>query len=191
LVPGSPEAVEADRKKDRLRKKQARQADPAPLPSARPGEAVSVSSSPPPGGLGTQLVPAPAPLVPWTAEAVQPVVDQFLPAAETMMVNQIARKAVRARLPQEIVAEIKKDAAWPADARRALQSTGGALGAKYLNKLGISAEYGPEIAFVTAVSRIAAGHVLLLRRLNLLIRKANVPPVRPGEKVKGNDDPKN
>ena len=63
-----------------------------------------------------------------------------------------------------------------------MQLNTGNLAARSLNKLHISAEYGPEIAFVTAMARIAGGHVILLKRLDKLIRVANAQPARPGAK---------
>ena len=182
LVPGSPEAAEADRKKDRLRKKAERkQPDPPPLPGiTRP--AVEGSPSTPGGGLGTLPGTPVQPVLPWDASTVQPIVEQFLPAAEQLMSNQISSRARKARLPAEIVKEIEADAQWPADAKKALQLNTANVTAKWLNKLGVSAEYGPEIAFMTALSRIAGGHVLVLRRLDKLIALANVQPAKPGEK---------
>ena len=181
-MPGSPEAAEADRKKDRARKKAERDAqrDPPPLPSATQ----PVEGSPPQagGGLGTLPGPAPAPVVPWDASTVQPIVEQFLPAAEQLMVNQIAGKAAKARLPGEIIKEIQKDAQWPEPARKALNLNTANLAAKWLNKFNVSAEYQAEAAFVVAMGRILGGHMLLLRRLDKLIAVANVQPPKPGEK---------
>jgi hypothetical protein len=71
-----------------------------------------------------------------------------------------------------------------ADAKKALQLNTANVTAKWLNKLGVSAEYEPEIAFLTALSRVAGGHVLLLRRLDKLIALANVQPAKPGEEKK-------
>lgn len=136
------------------------------------------------GGLGTLPVAPAAPVVPWDASTVQPIVEQFLPAAEKLMANQITRRARKARLPAEIVKEIEADAQWPADAKKALQLNTANVTAKWLNKLGVSAEHEPEIAFLTALSRVAGGHVLLLRRLDKLIALANVQPAKPGEEKK-------
>ena len=96
------------------------------------------------------------------------------------MHNQICSKAVKSRLPDVIVKEIAQDTQWPADAKKALQANTAAVTVKYLNKLGVSAEYAPEIALVTAFSRIAAHHVLTLRRLDKLIALANVQPKKEG-----------
>jgi hypothetical protein len=179
-VPGSPEARQADKKRDSLRKRLARQPDPAPLPP------VGVAGAPqaPPGG----VVPVPgvvgAPVVPWEAGTVQPIVEQFLPAAESLMVKQIGDKAATARLPREIVQEIQDSAHWPNNAKKALNEHTANVTAKWLNKLGVSAEYQAEIALVTAMGRIAAGHVLVMRRLDKLIALNNAAnkPQKPEER---------
>jgi len=178
-LPCTPEAADADRKKDRLRKKAERAADPAPLPSATQTMAGTPSTAS--GGLGTLPGPEAQPVVPWDASTVQPIVEQFLPAAEELMVKQITDRAVKARLTPEIVKAIQADAQWPDPAKKALNQNMAAVTAKYLNKLGVSSEYQAELALMTALSRICGGHILLLRRLDKLIAVANVPTAKKVE----------
>ena len=179
LVPGSPEALEANRKKDRLRKKAERAADPPPLPSATQTMAGTPSTAS--GGLGTLPGPEVQPVVPWDASAVQPIVEQFLPAAEELMVKQITDRAVRSRRTPEIVKAIEADAKWYEPAKKALNQNAAAVTAKWLNKLGVSSEYQAELALMTALSRIFGGHMLILRRLDKLIAVANVEPAKKVE----------
>jgi hypothetical protein len=98
------------------------------------------------------------------------------------MVNQITSRAAKAKLPGELLKEIEADAQWPGPAKKALQLNTANLTAKWLNKWGISAEYGPEVAFTMALGRIVAGHALLLRRLDKLIAMANAQPAKEEKK---------
>jgi len=112
---------------------------------------------------------------------LEPLFEQLLPAVEELSVNQIASRAVKARLPGEIIKEIEADAKWSTPAKKALEIAGPQVAAKWLNRTGISAENQPEVVLGTAVASILAGHVLLLRRLDKLIAVANVPTVKPGQ----------
>jgi hypothetical protein len=181
LVPGSAEAAQADRKKDRDRKKRERDArqEPPPLPSA--SQTMDGPSSTTTGGLGTLPGTPVAPVVPWDASTLQPAVEIFLPAAEELMVNQIASRAAKARLPGDIVKEIEAEAKWSASAKKGLEVSTAQVAAKWLNKAGISAEYQPEVTFLTALGRVLGGHALLLRRLDKLIALANVQPAKPAK----------
>src|SRR5258708_14935569 len=104
LVPGSPEALDADKKKDRLRKKLQRtqRSEPAPLPSvagtpgatqATPGAVVSVP--------GVEAVP----LDPWKPEDVKQLFEQLVPAAEELTSRQISERAFKAKLPPDVLQE--------------------------------------------------------------------------------------
>ena len=109
---------------------------------------------------------------------LKPLFDQLIPTVEKLTVHQISEKAVKARLPGELIHEIERDAAWNPVARNALQTGVPQLTAKYLNKTGVSADYQPEIVVGTALASILTGHVMLMRRMDELIRKAN-PPTTP------------
>jgi len=179
LVPGSPQAIAADREKDRLRKQRQRDREaaarePAALPSAVAGAPVATPGAVPvdPGLQG----PAP---IPWDAEMLKPLFEQLLPAAESLSVEQITNRAVKARLPADIIEEIETEAKWSKPAKKALEMAGPQATAKWLNRLGISSENQAELVCGTALASILAGHALLLRRLNKLIELANVP-VKPG-----------
>jgi len=178
LVPGSPEAVEADRVADAQRKRDQRsalrQADPPPIPAA------SGPAETPAGDLGT--VPGaqgPAP-VPWDPSMLAPLFLQLIPTAEKLTVKQITDRCTKAHLPGEIIEDIKKDAAWNPVAKKAIEVSAPAVAAKWLNKSGVSSEHQHEVILVTAVSSILAGHVMVLRRLDKLVKKTNPPgPVKP------------
>ena len=99
------------------------------------------------------------------------------------MVNQLTSRAIKAGLPEVIVKEIEKDAHWPAIPKKSLEQHSAAVAAKWLNKLGVDAQWQPEIALLTALGKISTGHVLLLKRLDE-IAKANAQPAKPPEKSK-------
>lgn len=171
LVPGSPEAAEADRKKDAERKRQAR-ADaaaavkPAPLPS-RLGDQLSTPDSSAVAGTAV----AARPFVPWSVEIVKPFTDQLTPTAETVYVGRISERATKANLPGQLTKEISKDARWPEAAKNTLAQALPQFFAKWLNKTGISAENAPEVAIATAIAAIWAQHNSITSRLDKLIEQ--------------------
>jgi len=180
LIPGSPQAIAADREKDRLRKQRQRDAEfaarePAALPGAVAGQPVAT-----PGAVPVDAgVQGPTP-VPWDAQMLAPLFEQLLPAVENLSVEQITSRAAKARLPAEIVKEIEGEAKWSKPAKKALEVAGPQATAKWLNRLGISSENQAELVCGTALASILAGHALLLRRLNKLIEVANTP-AKPGQ----------
>lgn len=186
LIPGSPEALAEDRRKDRERKRRARQkpADPAPIPSqggSGPAhktptvETVAGSALPGPDSLPGPSQPVG--LAPWKDEDLKPIFDQLLPTFEELSCGQIISRAEKASLPAELVRDIGKDARWPKVARQSLDMGCPMLAAKYLNKSGISSENKPEVLVGTAVATILAGHMLLLSKLDKLIAERNPPEI--------------
>lgn len=192
LLPGSPEAQAADRAKDRERKRRLRagqagpggqvaSADPPPLPAAG-GPGAPVGGGADFGGDSVDGGP-----VPWDSKQLAPLFDQLIPAVEALAVTQLTGKALKAKLPRELVADIEKDGRWNEPAKKALAVAGPQLAAKYLNKTGVSAENQPEIVFGTALASIAVGHFRLVQRLNELIALSAVgqssikpaPPAAP------------
>lgn len=175
LIPGSVEALEADRKKDRIRKQRARSRrrddDPSPLPSAHSSDHPTSSASdrnPPIGNLslgGSSM--------PWQPEMLKPLFDQLLPTVEKVTINQIAGRAEVAKLPSAVVREIERDAAWNDVTKKALEMSAPQLAAKYLNKSGVSSDNQPEVVFGTALASIVTSHTLLLRKLDKLIAATN------------------
>lgn len=182
LTPGSPEALAADREKDRLRKEKQRDAkpkDPAPLPSvAGTPQAPGDNLGPVPG------IEAGAP-VPWDPNALRPLFEQLIPACEELAVSQITTRAAKAKLPREVIGDIEKEGRWSKPAKSALELAGPQLAAKWLNKTGISAENQPEVIFGTAVATIAVSHMRLIQRLDALIVTA-----KPGNPIEKNTETK-
>ncbi len=188
LIPGSPEAVEADRKKDRERKARQRVALPPPLPSVHPG------ANDPGAALadGQGSLPGLAPdgegnpPLPWRKETLKPIFDQLIPCLEELAVTHVSTEAAKLPIPGEMVKEIEADAAWPKPAKEALLFSAPELAAKYLNKTGISAENAPEVVCGTALAGIIMSHIMLFRRMRQLVVANNVarqpPETKPEEK---------
>ena len=179
LAPGSPEAIEADRKKDAERKRRQREQQPKPEPPPLP----SATAVPAAGSLGA-LRPAieGSPAAPWDPKMLQPLFDQLVPTVEKVSVGQITRRARVARIPEEIVKVIETDAAWSPVAKTAIESSGPQVAAKWLTRFGISSENQHELVLGTAIVSILSSHVLIIRRLDKLAASANAPlPAKPGQ----------
>jgi hypothetical protein len=172
LTPGSKEAVEADRKKDRERKKREYDARKAALePPALPSVKAALADSPAPPAAGVSAEsgpPAPAPL-PWQAETLKPLFEQLLPTVEDLTARQITSRAEKAKLPPDLLKEIARDARWPSPAKKAVDIAAPQVAAKWLNRAGLSAEYQPELVLFTAVAAIGANQQAVLHRLDKLI----------------------
>lgn len=166
LVPGSVEAVKADRERDQTRKRLDRARARATLAGAVDRR---LPAAPAPG---PSQIPAPADSaagVPWDTGVLQPIFEQLLPALEKWNTEKIIVKAGKLSPPPELLAEIRRDAAWPGPARIALASSGPHCLAKWLNQLGVGAENAPEIIFGTAVASIVASQITLHSKLDRII----------------------
>jgi len=157
LAPGSLEALEADKKKDRERKQASRAesaklVEPPPLPSAGASGANPVPASADSVVAGV-AVSVPAVIVPWRADLLKPVTDQAIDALEESRVKKFCDGAREAKIPEAVVKQIGRDAAYPSDSKAMMKLATPEVAAKYLNKLGISADNQYEITLVTAVLR--------------------------------------
>jgi hypothetical protein len=186
LVPGSARAAEADRAKERERKRIAREdaarlAQPPPLPSATaPGEAATapVAGAAEPGAV--RLVAAP--VLPWQPETLKNLFEQLLEAAEEGRVAAFLGKCAEAKLTAELVREIKADAHFPKAAKVLLADALPRLAAKWLNRSGMSAEYQDEISCLTAMVLIVQHDRGISSKLDELIAAAK-KPVEPEKKT--------
>jgi hypothetical protein len=199
LPAGSPEAIAADREKDRMRKKLARDraaamAEPPPLPGlgavppgaapAAVGQAEAPGDSPLAGGAALAGSP-----MPWDSATLKPLFDQLIPTLETIAVGQLTSRATKARLPGEVVKEIERDAKFAPPAKKALEIAAPRVAAKWMNRTGISAEHQDEVILGTALASIAAQQVLLLKRLDKLIADANPAKAEPAKPPAPNPAP--
>lgn len=110
---------------------------------------------------------------------LQPLLKQLVPAIEELTLNKLAAKAEQARIPAEIVKEIRDDAKWPAPAKEILELSGSQVGAKWLTKFGVSSENQAEITLGTAILFLVSNNLLLTRRLAALAAAANTPTNKP------------
>ena len=182
LPPGSPQALAADKEKDRLRKQALREAaaklaEPPPLPSAIPGLANPTAPASPGEVPGADA--ASPPPIPWEPALIREFTDELIEAAEDGRVQKITGKAREARIPERVVKEISNDAHYPASAKKSLQISTPRVTAKWLNKAGVSAEYADELAFVTSLGAIFIQGRKLSQKLDKLIELANQPQPAP------------
>lgn len=176
LVPGSKEAKAADLKKDAERKKLARAAERKPDPPAIPSASSATEAQP--GAVAVVPGAGSGAPVPWEAAKLKPLVARLVKTAESLAVKQISSTAAKANLPGPILKEIEDKAAWHDLAKEAINESAPAVAAKWLNRTGMSAEHQDELVLGTAILDVAASHVLLLKRIEELVTKAN-PPVAP------------
>lgn len=177
LVPGSPEAIEADRAKDRERKRRKAlemRGEPVPLPSP-------LVVQPPAGE-----VPPPAPdfgAVPWTADLLRPIFEQALPVAEGLAVQNLTEKARAAKLDASLVREVADGAKIHPLAKQQIVEGGAAVAAKWLNKSGVSSEHADEVRLLGGIVAAFAGYRAVAAKLDELAAKpAPTPTPAPAAK---------
>lgn len=183
-------AKAADTEAERLRKavyraskKQAEAPPVLPAPVAKPGQpatpagnsAVTVPGSASVNGMapvspGTGEVVTP--LVLWAATDLTPVTDSAVPLMEEILHGQKLQKLRAAKIDDKLIKEIERDLHWPDKSKQLLSKSGAALGAKYLNKIGISAAYKDEVNFGMALLVIIKVEASVNRRLDKLIAAA-------------------
>jgi hypothetical protein len=183
LKPGSPEAAEADRKKERERKKRDRAEASAlreppplsPLPSSATGETL-----PPVAPLASVPGIEGGPQVVWVAKDVEALCRELIELTEELCTRTINKKCRLARLPQEVIKEIERDAAWAKRAKDMIEADGSELAALYLNQSAVPIEVRPWIMLSLGSLQVAIGQMKILKRLDQLIALANQPTAQPG-----------
>lgn len=184
LAPGSPEADEADRKKNRDDKRLSRQtaakvAEPPPLPSAVTSEPGATPSPTP--NLSPNAPGADPPPVPWQPETLTGLVDQLVEAAEENRVGNYLARCAEAGLTPKLTKEIEKDAHFPPIAKTLLKQAIPRLSAKWLNRTGLSAEWQDEISVLTAIILIVKQNAQTNARFEELIQANKQPAKKPAE----------
>lgn len=173
LVPGSPEAVEADRKRDAARKRDERaalaaQIPPAPLPSALQGS--QSPSQPSFVPLGSDAPGQSGPVVtPWNAEDLQSITSELIDAMEDAREERYVERCREAKLPETVAKEIGRDARLPAVSKKGLNLSAPRVAAKWLNKAGIDSEHKDELVLAGCLTAIFAQGRQLTKRLEKLI----------------------
>ena len=171
LVPGSTEALEADREADRVRKQITRANAAA---AAEPPPIVSMHAAQAPGAAvvalpGAQAGPyaGPVPPVLWTAEHLRKICDLIVGTGEEFCLGQLVAKMRKVGMPKALIEEIEKDAAWSAMTKESLNFALPELLAKWLNHFGISADYRFELMVGCAVLDIGRNQLVMIRRIEL------------------------
>jgi hypothetical protein len=177
LVPGSPEAKEADRKKDKLRKRKERQ-DPPALPAAGPVESAPQAT---PGAVVPVPGPQGAPVIPWDPESLKEVFALVIPTAEELLTGQITAQAQKARLPASELQNIERVVRWTPMEKKALETFCPRAAAKWLNRLHVPSGTQDEIVLATVLAKIGLRHVKLMNRLKQIAAVTNVPTSKTPE----------
>ena len=189
LPAGSPEAIEANKKKDRERKKVSNDAKrvaalPAPLPAAG-----AVATAPPAGaavalGDGGMPLPVPAPaagpVVAWSARLLEKPARLLTRILDRFRQMDIFRRLDKTNLPPALKAEIKADAAWKEDARNDFAGALAECATVELNRRNVGAQNAHWINLGMSGGELALAHFALCDRIDKLVLAANAKP--PEEK---------
>lgn len=184
LVPGSAEALEADRKRDAQRKKDARRAVseqrvPEPLP---PKIVQPVDTLQPMGG-GPLPVDGLAPLAvePWRAEDVNPAVIQTIQLAMEAEKLHIEGKLKKANIPVSEWNAALETMKWPEMSVKAFKDNGASASARFLTWMGIDRKYKDVINVCPAFLWFIIDRMKAYKRLDELVAAAQPaqPPKKP------------
>lgn len=110
--------------------------------------------------------PVVPPPIPWTADTLRPLFKQLIPICERADVDALKREAEKiSPLAVKLVGE---KAGWSEPVKALLEQSAGECAAKWMNKLGVSAEYAPEVTLGTALCSLWATRSALLTELRAL-----------------------
>lgn len=185
LKSGSPEAVEADRKRnaERMRENRAkvRSEQPAePLPSALPSVAGDSSTriSVTDGGFD-------APSVGWSAEDFKQVAPSTIELFEQWRISAAIDLAEEGKLSGAVVKKIASDAAFPIPAKRSLCDTSPAALAKLFNTLNVPTAFkayittGPTILFLIVRDFQNRSEIRKLIEMSREVKPETKPEAKP------------
>jgi hypothetical protein len=170
LIPGSADAIEADKKKDRDRKAAsvvARNAAPVPVqPAPLPGQIAPGATQPPPGG----LVPVPV-INPdaWTAQEAQPLVVHSLPVVEHLLTARRLAKLREAKMPGPLIMQVKSDSAWPPTVKETLNQSLPGSAAKLLTFVHFPKFFKDELSSLPALALLIQHEMAVNERLDKII----------------------
>ena len=175
LVPGSPEAHEADKAKDAERKRLARlreaEQNPVPLPSAPVGPGVVVGGAVAPVVDGASPVPAPVAglVVPWSVRILAKPARLVTRIIDRMRQLKLLRKLDKLVLPEPVKREIKADIQWSDAAINDFSDALAECTAIELNKAQISSAQQHWINLGITAGELTLAHFSLSKRLDELI----------------------
>ncbi len=142
LAPGSPQALEADKKNDRLRKQEQRG---IPEPPALPGAVAPLPGQGPTAPAPLAAGPVAAlglPEVPWTGEDFREYLDEALSGAEEARVETRKLQAMAAGFSNDRIKELAADARYPGSSKKMIGLAGSNGLARIFNKVRFSKDYG-------------------------------------------------
>lgn len=182
-VPGSPEYIEARRKRDAERKKAARAVAtslerPAALPTVLPnvsGAAPALGVSP---GSGDVLLVTPK--APWTSAMLEPATRQIVNFWEEADITNLEKKSIAANLPEPVRKDLLVDAHFPAEAKAGVVEGSAELLAEGLNYVGIDSKYNKLVGGLTSLALIAKHKSDTNKRLDELIELQKQALAKPG-----------
>lgn len=190
LPAGSPEAIEADKAKDRERKRlaalKAKGQNPAPLPSAvapppNPGAPVAAD----PGGVPGPVAPVAgvaAVAYAWSARQLQKPAKLVVRILDRARQWDIFRRLDKSKLPAEVKEEIKRDAKWKEEAQNDFADALAECAAIELNKRQINSSSSHWITLAMSGGELALAHFTLCERIDKLILSEKVSGTPANEK---------
>lgn len=190
LTPGSPEALEADRKKARDQKAAQRArikaTQPvAPLPSRPVTPLAAQTQHQIPAQETNGMAPMPledVQVVPWTAQDCSPALQDTLEILEEADKIAIEGKLKKANLSPENAREIMEDVPWPERSKQSISRRGGSALARVLNWMGVDSKYSDAVNVIPAFAYLLYDRTKLHKRLDELVAAANQPATKPTEK---------
>jgi hypothetical protein len=105
----------------------------------------------------------------WTAEDFRFAAPELVELAEAWRIDVHTRHAVAGKLPQKLVAEIAKDAAFPPGSKRSLSNSSPVTLAKMFNALHVPAAFKPVITTAPALVYIIVRDLQTGARIDKLI----------------------
>lgn len=115
--------------------------------------------------------PVEAPIL-WAGGDLSPVTEALVPLWEEVCHDKKLSKLRKAKIDAAVIREIERDFAWPQKSKTMLSQTSASLGAKWLNRAGLSAAYKDEVNFGVALLVIMRCEASVNRRLDKLIAAA-------------------
>lgn len=194
LKPGSPEALEADRKKDALRKQVQREriaalkeSEPIP-PATVVASGQDAAGAMVPGVAGVPVVETgPVGLVvPWTARLLQKPARLLTRILDRMRKWDLFRRLDKSKLPESFKAEIKSDCEWKDAAKEDFADALAECAAIELNKHQVSSQNSHWVNLALSAGELAMAHIAVCERIDKAILALAANPLsnpQPEKKV--------
>lgn len=183
LKPGSPEARDADRRKNSERMAANRERERrAKEPPALPARAAGALDDP-----GAQTIPVVDglgldPVVQWAPEDFRQVAVDCVELAEAWRVDAHTKTAAAGHLPRAVVEEIARDAAFPKGTKNSLSNASPATLAKMFNAMKVPLALKSVIATAPALTFLIIRDFQLTAKIERLVAADKSEKAQPEEK---------